>query len=85
MGLIPLQSGAEYLVQEMSTPAGGPVEIVILGLCTFEEQGSHVPDVVLDFFGATFKVSRKTLRRRIKSPPVDVNWPPPNFEFMLVE
>jgi acyl transferase domain-containing protein/NADP-dependent 3-hydroxy acid dehydrogenase YdfG len=31
VGLIPLEAGAAYLVQEMSTPAGGPVEIVILG------------------------------------------------------
>jgi NAD(P)-dependent dehydrogenase (short-subunit alcohol dehydrogenase family)/acyl carrier protein len=31
VGLIPLQAGAEYLVREMSTPAGGPVEILILG------------------------------------------------------
>jgi NAD(P)-dependent dehydrogenase (short-subunit alcohol dehydrogenase family) len=31
VGLIPLQAGADYLVREMSTPAGGPVEIVILG------------------------------------------------------
>ena len=31
VGLIPLEAGAEYLVREMSTPAGGPVEIVILG------------------------------------------------------
>ncbi len=31
VGLIPLQAGAEYLVREMATPAGGPVEIVILG------------------------------------------------------
>jgi acyl transferase domain-containing protein len=31
VGLIPLVAGAEYLVREMATPAGGPVEIVILG------------------------------------------------------
>ncbi|HUO09663.1 MAG TPA: SDR family NAD(P)-dependent oxidoreductase [Phycisphaerae bacterium] len=31
VGLIPLQAGADYLVREMSTPAGGPVEILILG------------------------------------------------------
>ncbi len=31
VGLIPLQAGADYLVREMSTPAGGPVEIVIHG------------------------------------------------------
>ncbi len=31
VGLIPLQAGADYLVREMSTPAGGPVEIVIMG------------------------------------------------------
>jgi len=31
VGLIPLEAGADYLVREMSTPAGGPVEIVILG------------------------------------------------------
>ena len=31
VGLIRLLAGAAYLVREMSTPAGGPVEIVILG------------------------------------------------------
>ena len=31
VGLIPLQAGADYLLREMATPAGGPVEIVILG------------------------------------------------------
>ncbi|MGN6367477.1 MAG: SDR family NAD(P)-dependent oxidoreductase [Phycisphaerae bacterium] len=31
VGLIPLEAGADYLVREMSTPAGGPVEILILG------------------------------------------------------
>jgi acyl transferase domain-containing protein/NAD(P)-dependent dehydrogenase (short-subunit alcohol dehydrogenase family) len=31
VGLIPLQAGADYLVREMATPAGGPVEILILG------------------------------------------------------
>ena len=31
VGLIPLQTGADYLVREMSTPAGGAVEILILG------------------------------------------------------
>ena len=28
---IPLRAGAEYLVREMATPVGGPVEILILG------------------------------------------------------
>ena len=31
VGLIPLQAGADYLMREMATPAGGPVEIVVLG------------------------------------------------------
>ena len=31
VGLIPLQAGADYLMRELATPSGGPVEIVILG------------------------------------------------------
>ena len=38
VGLIPLESGAEYLVREMGTAPGGPVEIVVLG------PGSRVGD-----------------------------------------
>ncbi len=42
VGLIPLEAGAEYLVREMSTPAGGPVEIVILGPGgKIEANGTH--------------------------------------------
>lgn len=49
VGLIPLLAGAEYLVKEISTPAGGAVEIVILGPAPGGEgAGSQIDQTMAD-------------------------------------